>query len=196
MFSLNSQPQMNSQKNILSGPLNNQYWNHSAGLTAPMTREEGPWPILGNVGSLLKQEVYNYDNCSTSLPDVGGSPNCTARSAFVPDIYTYNDSCGDNCELKYPEAYGDQSFGMIKDNSGNYILTNSHNLHAYDNIRAITEGKGPVDAYGCMEWIPNLSPTADGSCAMNPPKAYQQVGDWTKLSQNKSLVNYSFKSMN
>ncbi len=195
MFSLNSKPQMNSQKNILSGPLNNQYWNHSTGLTAPMTREEGPWPILGNVGSLLKQETTNYDNCSTSLPNVGGSPNCTAKSAFVPDIYTYSNSCGDNCELKYPEAYGDQSFGMIKDDSGNYILTNAHAIHGYDNIRAISEGKGPSSAYGCAEWIPNLSPTSDGSCAMNPPKVYQQVGDWTKLAQNKNIVNYSFKSI-
>lgn len=196
MFSLSSSPQMNSKRNILSGPLPGQYWNHSSGLTAPLTREEGPFPILGNVGSLLKQEVYNYDNCSASLPEIGGSPNCTARSSFVPDIYTRGNYCGDNCELKNPEAYGDQSFGMIKDESGEYILTNSHGLHGYDNIRAITEGKGPSSVYGCLEWIPNLNSTSDDSCSMNPPNAYQQVGDWTKLSQNKSIVNYSFKHMN
>lgn len=195
MFSLNSRPQMNSQKNILSGPLPGQYWNHSADLTAPLTREEGPWPILGNVGSLLKQEVTNYGNCSTALPDIGGSPNCTARSAFVPDIYTSANYCGENCELKYPEAYGDQSFGMIKDDSGNYILTTSHGLHGYDNIRAISEGKGPSSSYGCLEWIPQLSSTSDDSCSMNPPTSYQQVGDWTKLSQNKNIVNYSFRPM-
>lgn len=193
MFSLNSRPQLNSQKNILSGPLPGQYWNHSAGLTAPMTREEGPWPIMGNVGSLLRQEVTNYDNCSMQLPSIGGSPNCTTKSAFEQDLYTSQDTCGAECELKYPEAYGDQSFGMLKDENGNYILTNSHGLHAYTNIRAASEGKGPSSVYGCNEWIPNLSANSDDSCSMDVPRVYQQVGDWTKLKQNQSLVRYSFR---
>jgi len=194
MNSLSSGPKLNVSKNILAGPLAGQYWNHSPGLEYPLTREEGPFPLSGNIGSLIKQEANNnFSNCSSTLPLVSGSPSCTASQAFVPDFFTKYDNCGEECELKYPEAFGDQNFGMIKNESGNYILTNSHGLHAYENVRAATENTGPSSSYGCYEFIPRLSETSGNSCMLNQYPAYQQVGDWMKLPENQDLVNYQFK---
>jgi len=178
-------PQLNSQNNIISGPGPGQYWNHSPGLEKPILREEGPFPIQGNIGSLLKQEGSNYSNCSNG-PPISGSPNCTG--AFVADMFTQRDACGDNCTLTYPQSFGGKSFGLV-DNK----VTNSHGLHAYKNVRAGTEGKGPSDVYGCYEWEPRLTKTTGNSCTLNQYPEYQQVGAWTDLPQAKSIVDYTYK---
>lgn len=188
MNALSSGPQMNSLSNIVSGPNSGDYWNHSSGLEKPDRREEGPFPIQGNIGSLLKQEAnQNYAFCSTSIPFIGGSPNCTAASSFKSDIYTSSDTCGSNCELKYPESFGGKNFGLVED----ALTTNSHGLHAYKNVRASAEGSGPSDVYGCYEWTPRLTQKGN-SCVLDQYPAYQQVGDWTKLAQN-TMGNYTYK---
>lgn len=192
MNSLFQGPRQNIKQNIISGPGPGEYWNHSPGLERPLTREEGPFPIQGNIGSLLAQESRNnYESCSNMLPNIGGSPNCT--NTFVPDYYTTQNTCGKNCILTYPESYGDKSFGLIENNEGKYEITNSHALHAYRNIRASTENTGPSKVYGCYEWIPKLKETDGNSCMLDQYKEYQQVGDWTKLGENRELVNYTYR---
>lgn len=179
---------MNSRQNIISGPNRGEYWNHSPGLEKPVNREEGPLPIQGNIGSLMKQEANNFTECSSGLPETSGSPNCTAQSAFVQDLYTQRDTCGENCVLSYPESYGGKDFGLTKSK-----VTNSHGLHAYKNERAAVEGSGPSTEYGCYEWTPRLSKTDGNSCTLNQYPAYQQVGDWAKLKQNSNIVSYNYK---
>ncbi len=173
----------NSKKNIISGPGLHDYWNHSYGLERPVVREEGPFPIQGNIGSLLKQEEDgNYSNCNQNSL-VGGSPNCVG--VFNKDIYTKENTCGENCDSIGVESYGLNSFGMIKG-----IDTNIHSLHAYQNIRAGVDGQGPSADYGCYEWVPTLTKTNNNSCKNNY-STYEQytVGDFTKLNNWKSFTN-------
>ncbi len=174
--SLNQGPTLNDRKNIISGPNPGDYWNHSRGLERPEYREEGPWPLLGNIGSLLKQEQNgNYAMCGNNI-SIGGGPNCTG--VFNGDYYTTSNTCGENCTVSAPEAFGMQSFGMDNKNK----LTTTHTLHAYKNERAGVEGKGPSDDYGCVEWIPNLKKTPGNSCQINyGPFEQNTVGDFTKL---------------
>ena len=92
----------NLRQNIIAGPNPQQYWNHSPGIRAPMEREEGPFPVEGNIGELIRQEANNqYKNC-TAPNSIGGSPNCT--DSFIPDYYTSTDTCGGECVLKSPES--------------------------------------------------------------------------------------------
>lgn len=184
--SLNQTSSINVRKNILNGPNSGDYWFHSKGLEIPDNREEGPFPIQGNIGSLLKQEQYsNYSLCSNNI-SIGGAPNCTG--VFNADIYTTSNSCGDNCNLSVPESFGIQSFGMEKDK-----LTNVHGLHAYKNVRAAVEGRGPSDDYGCYEWIPTLQKTPGNSCTTNY-NTYESstVGNWTQLPQAQSILGYKY----
>ncbi len=186
---LNQGPKLNSRKNIISGPNSGDYWNHSRGLEKPEYREEGPWPLSGNIGSLLKQEQNgNYAMCSNNI-SIGGGPNCSG--VFNKDAYTTSNTCGDNCLLSAPESFGIQSFGM--DNRDN--LTNIHGLHAYQNIRAGSEGKGPSSDYGCYEFVPNLKKTSGNSCELNyNPFESNTVGNWTKLPQAKSITGYMYSN--
>lgn len=181
MNELYREPTMNVKTNIIAGPNSGDYWNHSPGLEKPLVREEGPFPVQGNIGFLLAAE-----NCNSNLPLISGSPNCT--NTFRSDVYTTKNTCGEECNLKYPESFGDQNFGIEKN-----TITNSHSLHAYKNVRASTEGRGPSDVYGCYEWIPRLTPTKDNSCELNQYKAFQTVGDWQKLPENSKIVGYNFK---
>jgi hypothetical protein len=185
--SLDQGPTLNSKKNIISGPNPGDYWNHSRGLERPQYREEGPWPLGGNIGSLLKQEQNaNYSMCSNNI-SIGGGPNCTG--VFNSDVYTTSNTCGDNCTIKAPEAFGIQSFGM--DNRD--ILTNIHGLHGTVNVRAGIEGKGPSDHYGCYEFLPNLKKTTGNSCELNyTPFEQQTVGDFSKLSNWQNFSNYNY----
>lgn len=178
---------MNSQHYIIAGPHTGDYWNHSPGLKRPLIREEGPFPVQGNIGSLVQVEGPDgtFTKCGSG-PNISGSPNCTR--AFIPDIYTRENTCGKECALGYPESFGGQSFGLLPGQD----VTNAYALHAYKNVRAAQEGSGPSSVYGCYEWIPNLSKTAGNSCIMDYPKQYQQVGNWMKLPQNRSIVGYSF----
>jgi hypothetical protein len=185
--SLDQGPTLNVRKNIISGPNPGDYWFHSKGLETPEYREEGPFPIQGNIGSLLKQEQNaNYSMCGSNI-SIGGAPNCTG--VFNQDIYTTSNTCGSNCTLQAPEAFGIQSFGM--DNRDN--LTNIHGLHAYQNIRAGSEGRGPSDQYGCYEWVPSLQKTPGNSCELNyTPFTNETVGDFTKLPNWKKFAGYTY----
>ncbi len=190
MNALYQGPQMNTKHNIIAGPQPGEYWNHSPGLERPIIREEGPFPVQGNVGSLVASEGRgNFNECGHGLPNISGSPNCTSPSAFKSDMYTRADTCGAECTLSYPEAFGGKSFGM----SGGDVITNAHALHAYKNERAATEGRGPSQTYGCYEWVPKLGKTNGNSCMLDQYPEFQQVGDWQKLSENKGIVNYTFK---
>ena len=162
------------KKNIISGPRMGDYWFHSPGLEVPEVREEGPFPIQGNIGSLLKQEAMgNYAMC-TRNNEVSGSPNCTG--VFVPDIYTQNNTCGEHCKLKGPESYGIQNFGFI-----NNTFTDMHGLHAYKNVRAGSEGKTPSNEYGCYEFVPGLV-AKDNTCKIDYSTFESNtVGNWTAL---------------
>lgn len=184
---LDQGPVLNTRKNIINGPKPGDYWHHSKGLETPIYREEGPFPIQGNIGSLLKQEQNgNYAMCSNNI-SIGGSPNCTG--VFNSDFYTTADTCGENCTLTAPESFGIQSFGM--DNKDKY--TNIHGLHAYSNTRASSEGKGPSDQYGCYEWTPGLHKTPGNSCQINySPYTDRTVGDWSTLPQAQSIVGYKY----
>jgi len=188
MNALYTGPQMNLKANIISGPQPGQYWNHSPGLQRPLIREEGPFPVQGNIGGLIAQEARgNFASCG-GAPNVSGSPNCTAASTFKPDIYTTVDTCGKNCVLNYPESFGGKDFGL----RGGEV-TNSHALHAYQNVRASTEGRGPSQQYGCYEWVPKLGQTQGDSCKLDQYPAFQQVGDWTKLKDFKNVTAYTFE---
>lgn len=185
--SLDQGPTLNTRKNIIAGPNPGDYWYHSRGLERPDYREEGPFPIQGNIGSLLKNEQNgNYAMCATNV-SISGAPNCTGT--FSGDIYTTSNTCGDNCTIKAPEAFGIQSFGMDgKDN-----MTNIHGLHAYQNVRAGIEGKGPSDQYGCYEWIPNLQKTPGNSCQLNyTPFEQNTIGDFTKLPNWQKFASYTY----
>jgi hypothetical protein len=184
---------INSFHNIIAGPNDGDYWNHSGGITAPLTREDGPFPLQGNIGALMKNEAANYVGCSVADTDtsplIGSSPNCTG--SFVPDIYTTTDTCGDNCKLKYPESYGLQDFGFPSDSPK---ITNAHQLHLYTNQRALMAGQYP-GSLGSYEWIPNISVDENTNSAYLDPKAvYQQVGNWGKLPQYKNIVYSNFNS--
>lgn len=185
----------NATKNILEGPGKREWWNHSPGKGVPMIVEEGPWPVQGNIGELVRQEARdNWGSCSTSLSEVGGSPNCTA--AFIPDEVQPNDLCGSGpfspCAVTGPESFGENTYGIPagKDNVTTY------DLHAYGtfadgkptNIRAPSAGEGPA-SLGCYEWIPkNSAKGADGNCVLEEQVAYRTVGYWPDLPQYKYLV--------
>jgi hypothetical protein len=185
--SLQQGPSLNGRKNIIAGPKPGDYWDHSRGLETPEYREEGPFPIQGNIGSLIKQEGNgNWSNCGNNV-SIGGGPNCTG--VFNSDFYTTSNTCGENCTIGAPEAFGIQSFGM--DNRDN--LTNIHGLHAYQNVRAAVEGRGPSDKYGCYEWVPNLQKTPGNSCQLNyTPFEAVTTGDFTKLSNWQNFANYTY----
>lgn len=193
MNALSKGPVMNVNNNIIAGPGPNVYWNHSPGLQRPMVREEQGFPIYGNIGSLVKQEADNqFQSCgfvgSGGLPKISGSPNCT--STFSSDIYTLRNTCPDQCAVKYPESYGGKDFGYPE---GMPKISNSHQIHAMQNIRASVEGQGPANNLGCYEFIPRIS-TSQGhnTCALNQRKIYSQVGQWNLLPQYSNIQYSNF----
>lgn len=182
MNSLAQGPQKNVMSNIIAGPGPRDYWNHSGGAEEPMVKEEGPFPVLGNIGSML-------NGCGNSnLPSVSGSPNCTSQ--FTPDMYTFSNTCANNCALSYPESYGGKDFGYTE---GMQKISNSHQVHAMQNIRASVEGQGPANELGCYEFTPSLSVSGDNNtCALNQPAVYSQVGQWNLLGQYSNMQYANF----
>ena len=187
MNSLDQGPTLNVRRNIIAGSNPGDYWNHSRGLETPEYREEGPFPVQGNIGSLVEQEGNgNFGSCFSNV-SIGGAPNCTG--VFNGDMFTTSNTCGKNCIISAPEAFGIQSFGM--DNRDN--MTNIHGLHAYQNIRAGAEGRGPSDQYGCYEFVPNLVKTSGNSCELNfKPFEQQTVGDFTSLPNWQNFASYTY----
>jgi len=175
-------PSMNSRRNIIAGPAHNEHWNHSPGLEKPDVAEEGPLPIMGNIGELIKQEADDYSRCSNNI-NIGLGPNCSG--AFVPDIYTFNNTCGDKCVISYPESIGIQNFGIDKKSLSSIP---PHGLHAYQNVRVASEGLGLSNEYGCYEMIPNLK-RVNNSCQLDYKFEGQTTGDFTKLSNWQSFIN-------
>ncbi len=124
--------------------------------------------------------------CANNI-SIGGGPNCTG--VFNSDYYTTTNTCGENCNISVPEAFGMQSFGM----DGKDKLTNIHGLHAYQNVRAAVEGRGPADQYGCYEWTPNLQKTSGNSCQINyGPFEQTTIGDLTKLPSWQKFASYTY----
>ena len=186
---------MNTKSNILSNTSSRsklfQYWDHSPGAKKPIVREEGPFPIQGNIGSLVKIEARsNFKECGDKNL-IGGSPNCTVDRTFDSDIYTPTNTCGSECVLSAPFSYGDQNFGLDSQQS---LFTNSHALHAYENKRAASPGQGPAEKLGCYEWIPFSTPGSDGTCYQDQLQEYRTVGNWTDLKENKNLVHTVFNN--
>lgn len=142
---------INTKSNIISGPEPHSYWNHSKDDENPINREEGPLPILGNIGVLLKeQKSGNFSNCDhTKL--VGGSPDCTNN--FVPDEFTKSNTCTGNCKLGALERYGDTSFGLIDG-----IKTDSYILSSMSNTRAMNTNK-KSNEYKEYSFVPQLTNT-------------------------------------
>ena len=184
----------NQKTNIISGPNTKpwekgmMYWTHSTGNETPMEREEGPFPVQGNIGKLVKDEVNDFRSCSLAsgrVNEVGGSRNCT--TTFYPDQFTTKDTCGTECILSSPESFGDKNFGF---EDGSNYFTNVHGLHAYKNIRA--GGVGQSSKSGCYESIPGIAKSGTGTCMMSPNPVYEQVGNWTSLPENKSIIAASF----
>jgi hypothetical protein len=193
-----AQPTFSNQtSNIIAGP-NTKPWNsglmyfsHSPGDSQPLMREEGPLPVQGNIGQLVKDEYNSYNKCGSGISknfNISGSKNCT--SAFYADTFTTEDTCGDNCMLSSPESFGGKDFGFDVGDKMKY--TNSHGLHAYQNIRAGAEGQSSNS--GCYEFIPGMASDSTGTCMLDPKPVYQQVGDWTKLKENKSIISSSFNN--
>jgi hypothetical protein len=181
---------INTQSNVIAGPNTKpwvprmMYWNDSPPGLTPMEREEGPFPVQGNVGQLVKDETNNYTKCGNSY-DISGSRNC--NTYFDADHFTPSYTCGSNCVLSAPESFGDKDFGL-EQTATKY--TNAHGIHAYQNIRAGAGGQSSQS--GCYEFIPNTGKTSTGTCMLDPNPQYDQVGNWTKLAENKSIVSSSF----
>lgn len=197
MNALNDNPTMNVRSNIIAGPNALSYFNHSPGAEMPEIREEGSFPVQGSIGSLVADEGYNYALCSEkvdgiTVPDVGGSPSCSG--VFRPDAYTHTNTCGANCSMYYPSSYGDKPFGHIESMPWNQQVTNAHQLHAYENVRATAEGESDCRTYSSIDWVPNVScDNNTGTSYMNGNKNYQQVGDWTRLPQYANLVHVRYE---
>lgn len=197
MNSLGSGPTMNVRENIIAGPKSGQYWNHSPNYERPEIREEGPFPVQGNIGSLMSLDP-TYKSCSPLIdnvlvPDINSSPNCAG--VFKPDIYTTQNTCGVDCEMKFPESYGDKDFGYPEKMPWYYKTSNAHQVHTYMNLRAGMPGQGPENNMGCYEWIPNVSSDKEtNSCVLNQEEVYNQVGSWNKLKQFSNMQNVYYNN--
>lgn len=198
MNALEYGPMMNVKNNIIAGQNPTSYWNHSPGFERPDIREEGPFPVQGNIGSLMKEEAEDqYKMCSpmvdkTVIPSVGSSPNCSG--VFRADLYTKINTCGAECEVKYPESYGDKDFGYPKDMPWNMKTSNAHQVHAYMNLRAGLPGQGPENNLGCYEWLPRVTPDkASNSCILNEEPIFEQVGAWNKLGLYSNIEKVSYR---
>jgi len=182
---------INSHQNIIAGPNEHEYWWHSGGYKQPLEREEQGFPPQGNIGALVKQEALGqYKNCNHDPNNsIGGSPNCT--SAFEPDYYTTNNTCGKDCFLESPEIFGDKHFGLID----KALQTSIHSLHAYENVRAGAAGQDTAGVYGEYEWIPKTN--KQGTYVIpGYDKPYAQVGDWLSLPETQSLVDPAYGTNN
>jgi hypothetical protein len=181
-----TQPQTNISQNIIAGPGPNVYWNHSPGAEQPEVREQGPFPIYGNIGSLIGNEGRSYTTCANNGPKIGSGPNCS--NSFVPDIYTKDDTCGDECLTKYPESFGLKDFAFPDNMNWTDKVTNSHQVHSYQNLRSSFAGQGPSATFGPSEWVPKLSTDVSRNVSvMNPEKAYAMVGNWLDIPAYANL---------
>lgn len=186
-----SYPLLNNQQYIIAGPGSRDYFNHSPGFKQALTQPGGSLGVVGNIGSLLTNDPY-YKDCTTDLnvaPNITSSPNCTV--AFKPDVYTTQNTCGDQCITKYPESYGQKDFGFPENFKWQDKFTNSYSLHSYQNQRASHVGNGPAEPLGALEFIPRNGIFGTGFSStgfMDPQKEYQQVGNFLELDQFKNLA--------
>lgn len=181
-------PQYNALNNVISGPGNKEYWNHSSGLKRPIYPEEGPFPVQGNIGSLIKNENTGFGQCSLEVK-ISGSPNCT--TAFHQDAYTTTNTCGENCIMKYPESFGDKDFGFPQNFNWKQKVTNAHQIHALSNIRAAFPGQ--YANLGVYEWIPSFSVNKATDTAILDVDT-TSVGNFLKLPQFSNLMYSTFNA--
>jgi len=187
--SLGSGSRLNTKQNIIAGPNSQDYWYHSAGAERAEIKEESAFPIQGNIGSLVSAEASNYTGCSLTTPNIGSGPNCSGT--FTPDIYTKTNTCGEQCNLQYPESYGLKQFGFPDGTKRSDMITNAHQIHSYQNIRAGTAGED--NSNGCYEYIPALkSDPVNGTCYQQTQQVYSQVGQWEQLPMYSNLVRAKF----
>jgi hypothetical protein len=180
MNALAQAPSLNTRTNIIAGPGPRDYFFHSPGAQIPMINEEGPFPVQGNVGSIIKQEATDFSVCGAG-PSIGSSPNCTG--AFVADAYTVKDTCGASCLLKNPESYGEKDFGF---QDGSAKISDAHQVHAFSNLRAGAPGQ--MSETGCVDWVPNVVANPQtGTCELLNDQVYDQVGAWNRLPMYKNL---------
>lgn len=187
--SLGTSDNINTRQNIIAGPGPHDYFFHSPGAQIPMIKEEGPLPVQGNIGSLVANEGFDYKLCGSG-PNIGAGPNCTGY--FLADIYTEADTCGAECTLKAPESYGLKDFGFPKDMQSEQKVTNAHQLHDYQNLRAGQAGQSASPG-GCADFIPALSIAPNGTCIMNQDPVYSQVGEWNKLPMYQNITYSNFR---
>jgi hypothetical protein len=198
MNALGKSNPINSKRNIIAGPQSHWYWNHpSSVLETPEVREEQGFAIQGNIGAMMTEEANNqYSYCNPRvdgkvIPQVGGGPNCSGT--FRQDIFTKTNTCGADCQVKYPESYGEKDFGFTDDLKWNLKLTNAHQLHAYENVRATAEGQGPANRFSSIDFVPRVSvDNTLNTSIMNAEPAYMQVGDWTRLQNYSNLVKIKY----
>jgi hypothetical protein len=191
-------PTMNVRHNIIAGPNARSYFNHSPGAEMPEIREESSFPVQGNIGSLIAEEGYDqYAMCSplvdgVTIPNIGSSPNCSGT--FRPDAYTLTNECGANCVLKAPESFGGVDFGYVENMNWTDKVTNAHQLHTYENVRATAEGKGSCDVFTPVEFIPRVScdPKTKTSY-LNPEPIYSPVPNFGKLKQYSNLFHVRYE---
>jgi len=199
MNALGQGPTVNSQSNVIAGPRAKDYWDHDLKFEEPEIPEEGAFPIQGSIGSLVANEGLNqFANCTynvdgVKIPSIGSGPNC--GGTFREDLYTKKNTCGAECATKYPESFGDKDFGFPDNMPWSKKVTDAHQTHAYQNIRAGLEGQGPSNELDCYEWVPRISPDKQtGTCIMNQEPAYNTVGDWTKLPMYNNLTKVKWSS--
>ena len=131
------------------------------------------------------------DPTGQQLPTVGSSPNCSGT--FKPDLFTVRDTCGAECDSKYPESFGQKDFAFQKDQPWQTKVTDAHQIHAYQNLRAGMPGEGPASV-GAYEWIPKVSgnpPT--NSFVWDQQPVFQQVGNFLDLMQFSNLRASNFR---
>jgi hypothetical protein len=193
---LGQAPTLNSRNNIIAGPEFMDYWNHTPGFEKALIKSEAAFPMQGAIGNLVANQGNDFKSCGTSsngqaIPDIGSSPNCSG--SFKPDMYQLKDTCGEECFLKYPQSFGDKSFGFDPKAPWQSKVSDSHQIHAYKNMRAAMPGQGP-SSVGPYEWLPRASknpPT--NSIVMNPEPVYDQVGNFLNLPQYSNLRYANFR---
>ena len=107
---------MTTPEYAMNRPCTNPFFMHSGPKCAPVLKEEGPIPILGNVGALITETGFSGNGIGT----VGGGKN---RSA-LDEQRLMKGTAG----VINPEIFGASSFHLKPEQSrqlttGKYILT-------------------------------------------------------------------------
>ena len=143
--------------------------------------------ILNDVSTQIDTYV---DNIRNALPNLHSEKDYKGPCSGVNiDDHT----CGEECFLKYPQSFGDKSFGFDPKAPWQSKVSNAHQIHAYQNVRASMPGQGPAST-GPYEWIPRVvSYPPTNSIIMSPEPVYDQVGNFLNLPQYSNLRDATFR---